>query len=67
VAGGFASGGVGRKTLAYDPASNLWSEKADIPAERWMGAAGAVDGILFVLGGQSPNGVALNTNEAFAP
>jgi hypothetical protein len=66
VAGGYASGDLPRKTLAYDPAINTWSEKADIPAERWMGAAGAVDGLLFVLGGQGANGAA-QRNEAFAP
>jgi len=67
VTGGVAASGGTKKTEVYYPAANLWSARADLPFPRWMGAASAADGLLFVLGGQTPNSMAVSTNEAFTP
>ena len=61
MTGGVADNGGTKKTEVCYPAAKLWSSRADLPGPRWMGAASVVDGILFVLGGQTPNSMAVST------
>ena len=54
-------GGLGRENVlvgtveAYDPQTDTWTEKADIPTPRILPAASAVDGKIYVIGGGSPS------------
>jgi N-acetylneuraminic acid mutarotase len=47
----------------YDPVSNTWSTKAPMPTPRWYLAAGAVNEILYAVGGYQD----LSTVEAYDP
>lgn len=49
---------------AYNPATNLWSSVASMPAGHADGAAAAVNGHLYVAGGQGKNGVSLSDTGA---
>jgi RNA polymerase sigma factor (sigma-70 family) len=45
-------GGAGLTTVeAYDPATDTWTRKADMPAERSHMTIAVVDGIIYVIGG----------------
>jgi N-acetylneuraminic acid mutarotase len=37
--------------FVYDPASDTWTESADMPFERWFMSAGLVDGKVYLIGG----------------
>jgi N-acetylneuraminic acid mutarotase len=63
--GGLSPGS--RANEAYDPATNIWSRKTQMPFTRWMGASSVVEGILYVIGGETPTSHAVSSNEAFAP
>jgi N-acetylneuraminic acid mutarotase len=39
---------------AYDPARDRWTRKADMPTERTLAAIAVVDGIIYVIGGNTP-------------
>jgi len=76
VAGGVGSGGIGRADAiaaleAYNPVTDTWTTKAPMPTARAGGAAGVINGILFVVGGTSSSvtgGYAdLNSVEAYNP
>jgi N-acetylneuraminic acid mutarotase len=76
VAGGVGSGGIGHADgiaalEAYDPATDTWTSKAPMPTARAGGAAGVINGILFVVGGTSSSvtgGYAdVNSVEAYNP
>lgn len=41
---------------AYDPASDTWSQRADMPTWRGGQAAAVVDGKIYVAGGRPPHG-----------
>ena len=53
----------------YDPATNTWSTKANIPTPRANPAAVAIDGKLYVVGGRSVDGYAtgLDVLEVYDP
>jgi N-acetylneuraminic acid mutarotase len=55
-------------TLAYDPVTDKWAEKAPMPTAREHLASSVVDGKLYVVGGRS-NGMSYNVdaNEAYDP
>ena len=53
--------------FAYDPKTDSWTRKRDMPtARRWPGAC-AVDGIIYVIGGGCMFSPALNAVEAYDP
>ena len=66
----FAGGLRWRSTLeVYDPATNTWSTKANIPTPRTNPAAVAIDGKLYVVGGRNVDGYAtgLDVLEVYDP
>jgi hypothetical protein len=71
VIGGGGSGafpGVALKTVeAYDPKTDTWVAKAEMPTPRQLLVAAAVDGIIYVIGGGSDFGNPYSTVEAFDP
>ena len=59
-----------RSTLeVYDPATNTWSTKANMPTPRINPAAVAIDGKLYVVGGRNVDGYAtgLDVLEVYDP
>jgi len=40
----------------YDPATNRWTKKADMPTPRWSCAAGVANGKIYVIGGTTITG-----------
>jgi N-acetylneuraminic acid mutarotase len=54
---------------AYDPATDTWITKADIPSPRNQSTVAVVDGIIYVMGGQFGIGnvEVLSTVEAYDP
>jgi len=65
VAGGTNNSGSLNNLEWYNPAANSWIDQAPMPTTRTRPGAGAVNGILYVLGGQ--NGTTYNTVEAYNP
>jgi len=56
-ANGIASEGVYLDTLyEYDPGTNQWSAKSPMLTARSAGAAGVIDGKIYVAGGRPPQG-----------
>jgi N-acetylneuraminic acid mutarotase len=55
-----------RTVWAYDPQTDSWTRKADMPTARNFLAATAVDGTIYVIGG-FPGGAPLKTVEAYDP
>ena len=55
----------------YDPASDTWTKKADMPTARWSPASGVINGKIFVMGGTvAPGGEGrqnLKTVEVYDP
>ena len=49
----------------YDPATNRWRTVAGMPTGRWSPGAGAINGKLYVVGGQGD--VTLGAHEAYLP
>jgi len=45
-----------RTVWAYDPKTDLWARKADLPVARRCPGAAAVDGIIYVVGGNNGDG-----------
>jgi N-acetylneuraminic acid mutarotase len=55
---------------AYDPRTDSWSRKTDMPTARRFLSAAVLDGIIYVIGGSAgafPAGIILNTVEAYDP
>jgi N-acetylneuraminic acid mutarotase len=55
---------------AYDPATDTWATKTPmLSPHRWNAFAATLNGIIYVVGGQGPDGcgVAVSTVEAFDP
>ncbi len=56
------------KLEVYNPATNTWATKANVPTARTLLAAGAVNGILYAVGGAAqfgdPN---FKLNQAYTP
>jgi N-acetylneuraminic acid mutarotase len=72
VAGGYmgpcCDGTVVADVQIYDPVTNTWSAGVPLPTPRWSGAAAAVDGKLYIIGGTTPTGLEqVNTVWAFDP
>jgi RNA polymerase sigma factor (sigma-70 family) len=51
----------------YDPATNTWTAKADMPTTRASTSASVVNGIIYAIGGWSPNSGFSSTVEAYDP
>ena len=53
----------------YDPATDTWTRKADIPTARSMAAASVVDGRIYIIGGVigSVGGYGISTVEEYDP
>jgi len=55
----------------YDPVTNTWTRKADMPTARcdFIGSSAVVDGKIYVIGGctSEPSWIALSTMEAYDP
>jgi N-acetylneuraminic acid mutarotase len=52
---------------AYDPATDIWTRKADMPTRRLCHSVSAVDGKIYSMGGGTSNGDALATLEEYDP
>jgi N-acetylneuraminic acid mutarotase len=52
---------------AYDPTSNTWSTKASMPTARSGPGVGEIDGIFYVVGGETATSTKLQTLEAYDP
>jgi N-acetylneuraminic acid mutarotase len=71
VIGGYSSGDScgGTTVEEYDPVTDTWTRKADMPTRRWSLATCAVDGKIYAIGGApsscSPTG--LNAVEEYDP
>jgi N-acetylneuraminic acid mutarotase len=52
---------------AYDPVTNTWTTRADMPTPRFGATAGVVNGVVYVIGGFSADGTYLSTVEAYDP
>jgi len=68
----YAIGGVAASAMkrveAYDPATDTWAAKADMPTARTFKGTSAVDGQIYVIGGESYwGGPTLATVEAYDP
>jgi N-acetylneuraminic acid mutarotase len=56
--------------FAYDPKTDTWARKKDMPTARCIAAAASVDDIIYVIGGaigKIPPGNPINTLEAYDP
>jgi len=51
----------------YDPATNRWSRKADMPTPRYALAVAAVNGKIYAIGGQGAHFTPLATVEIYDP
>jgi N-acetylneuraminic acid mutarotase len=71
--GGYAvGGGLGEVTVAtvweYDPATDTWAKKSDMPTTRALAAANVVNGKIYVIGGVISNvWPAFSTVEEYDP
>ncbi|HEV8599827.1 MAG TPA: kelch repeat-containing protein, partial [Gemmatimonadales bacterium] len=70
--GGFPAGGGAFNTAlntveAYDPITNSWTTKSPLPTSRASLSVGAVNGILYGVGGESGGSVTVNVVEAYSP
>ena len=69
--GGNTSRGGGdngeNKVEEYDPATDTWTEKADLPTPRRALATSVVNGRIYAIGGASPSGATLATVEEYDP
>lgn len=69
VAGGLSATSQSNSTATlycYDPATNLWSTKAPMPAERaQFAASGVINGKLYVVGGLGPAGLQTLQNTTY--
>ncbi len=73
VIGGFnptsnLPGGFVNKVDVYNPATNTWATRsADLPTLRDNLSASSLNGVIYVIGGQSSDGDALSTVEVYDP
>lgn len=51
----------------YDPATNSWATKANMPTARTVAAAAAVNSKIYVIGGASGSGTPININQEYDP
>ncbi len=51
----------------YDPATDTWTKKADMPTAREGLSSSTVNGIIYAIGGESKESIALTTVEAYDP
>ena len=63
---GGSNSAVGHVMEAYDPGTDTWTRKADMPAARRRLDVCSVDGIVYAIGGQY-EGTSLRTVEAYDP
>jgi N-acetylneuraminic acid mutarotase len=67
----YAIGGIDnpKKVEEYDPATDTWRQKADMPSTRVFIASSAVDGKIYVIGGEThwQGGTKLATVEEYDP
>jgi hypothetical protein len=52
--GGSSNAGVPARSYAYDPNTDQWTRKADMPTLRGNFAMGAINGFIYVAGGDWP-------------
>jgi N-acetylneuraminic acid mutarotase len=52
---------------AYDPQTNTWAKKKDMPTPRFAVQTYLVDGRIYVMGGSQSEGTALSTVEVYDP
>ena len=71
VAGGTSgsgSGTIGLSTVeSYNPATNTWTARGSLPGTRSFGASAVVNGMLYVIGGDSNGSGVLSTVYAYNP
>src|SRR5437667_290330 len=61
VAGGADASNILTHQLdCYDPVSNTWTQRADLPTARWHCAGAVANGKFYVIGGDDAAGSALN-------
>lgn len=52
---------------AYDPVANSWTIREALPTPRQGFTVGAVNGVLFAVGGSNSSGQVLGATESLAP
>jgi hypothetical protein len=53
---------------AYDPTTNTWATKTDMPTKRFSFAASAAGGLLYAVGGRiDATSTSLATSEVYQP
>jgi N-acetylneuraminic acid mutarotase len=70
--GGFGFGApstndVSREVDRYNPATNTWIRLPDAPTPRYASASAAINGKIFVIGGDDPSSTATATVDVFSP
>jgi len=69
--GGWIPGGALGKTLktveVYDPVTNTWTKKADMPTPRFSSSISVVSGKIYVIGGHGGGVNMLSTTEEYDP
>ena len=65
VIGGYSGNGQIVASESYDIASRTWRILTDMPTGRWSPGAGAINGKIYVVGGQGD--ATLAANEVYTP
>jgi kelch-like protein 2/3 len=60
VVGGYSGNGPVVWAEVYNPATNSWRPLTDMPTAGWSPGAGAINGKLYVIGGQTDTTMAIN-------
>ena len=64
----FGYGTAYKSVYEYNPATNMWQRKSDMPTARFFASATVVDGKIYVFGGAaSMTGIAFSAVEAYDP
>jgi N-acetylneuraminic acid mutarotase len=67
VMGGFYRSQLMADVEAYDPTTDSWSTRAQLPTIRANVVTGVINGVIYAVGGNTPNGVSVSTVEAYQP
>ena len=65
--GGFSTAGFLNTVEVYDPLSNAWGTAAPMPTVRYLAAAAALNGKIYVIGGLATDVSNVNTVEVYDP
>lgn len=65
--GNIFSGNTLNYTYVYDPETNMWSRKANMPISRVFSTASVIDGKIYVIGGAAKEYIGLTTVQMYDP